>query len=362
MLFAMQAKSRVTLYSRIRSNLIEAFKGLSYKLEVDPAIERSELNTDFIRRSFLGVAFSCLIGFTPFAINNFIQGRLLLGFGSLAIILIFAFSAFTIVRYKVYYATLTLLALVPAIIYFLIMSISRQGLIGVFWCYPAVVSYYFMLPERKAWLANALFLIIILPQVVGVLEVDLALRAIATLVMISVFSAIFVRVIGIQHRKLQLKVATDPLTGLFNRSLLLSSLERAVEQSRRADIDMSLLALDIDHFKSINDTFGHDAGDDVLRRLAGFLKKRIRRADRVFRLGGEEFLIMLYNTGLEDAYGVASELCETVPKHSLLKNHTVTLSIGVATLQEDEDWAKWMKRSDENLYRAKEAGRNRVVA
>ncbi|PZD72425.1 putative diguanylate cyclase AdrA [Acaryochloris thomasi RCC1774] len=316
---------------------------------------------DFLRKSSLALAIVCLVFLTPFAINNFIQGRLLLGTGSLALIAILIFNTWTITRYNRYYDSLTLLGLVPAILFFLVTSLRSQGIIGVLWCYPAAASFYLLLPERKAWIANVALLIVTLPVAWTVIEQVLAVRMMATLVMISIFLVIFVRVINEQQYKLKLQAATDPLTGLLNRTLLEETLEQATAQSHRTGVAMTLAALDIDHFKSINDTFGHAAGDQVLRRIGQLLQGRVRRVDKVFRLGGEELLVLLYGTGGKNGSSVAEELREAIAALELLPDRPVTVSIGLATLYPQENWKLWLKRSDENLYQAKAMGRNRVV-
>jgi diguanylate cyclase len=316
---------------------------------------------DFRRTSNLYVAVAALVLLTPFSINNFFQGRPFLGMGSLAIVAILAFNAWSITRGR-FYPSFTLFGLVPAVIFFLVFALRKQGIVGALWCYPAVLSFYFMLPERKAWLANAALLAVALPEAWIVLELPLATRVAATLVAVSAFSAIFVRVIAGQQRRLEAQALTDPLTGLANRTLLRATLEQAIQQNHRTGAPMTLVALDLDHFKSINDTLGHDAGDAVLRGVGDLLHRRIRRADKVFRLGGEEFLALLYGTDAENGERVAEELREAIGSLPLVPGRSVTVSIGVAALRRGEDWAAWMKRSDDNLYRAKSAGRDRVAA
>lgn len=317
--------------------------------------------SSFLRKSTLGVAITALIFLTPFSINNFFQGRYVLGAGSLAIVVMLAINAWSTGRGR-YHSVFTLLSIVPAILFFLVIAFWKQGIIGALWCYPAVISFYFILPERKAWLANAAVLCIALPMSLNVLDFPLAARVAATLLGVSTFSAIFVRVITSQQELLQAQAVTDVLTGLFNRVLLGSTLEQAIEQHRRTNAVMTLVTLDLDHFKTINDTLGHDAGDTVLQGIGELLRKRIRRSDKVFRLGGEEFLVLLYGTDLENSRRFAEELRIAIESLSLLPQHTVTASLGVATLLPGEDWDAWMKRSDENLYRAKATGRNCVVA
>lgn len=316
---------------------------------------------DFHVTSTLWVAIAALVILPPFSINNFIQGRYVLGAGSLAIVAILAFNAWSIKRGR-YYSSFTLLGLMPAVVFFLSFSLQKQGIVGALWCFPAVISVYFMLPERKAWIANATFLVVTLPQAWVVLAPPLATRVAATLIAVSIFSAIFVRVITRQQRRLETLAVTDPLTGLSNRTLLRSTLEQAIQQNHRGGVPMTLVSLDLDHFKAINDSLGHEAGDTVLRGVGDLLHRRIRRADRVFRVGGEEFLALLYGTNAEDGLRVAEELRDAIGSLPLLPGRPVTASIGVAALRPGEDWTEWMKRTDENLYRAKSAGRDQVAA
>jgi diguanylate cyclase (GGDEF)-like protein len=179
---------------------------------------------------------------------------------------------------------------------------------------------------------------------------------------VSIFSAIFVRVISSQQDRLQQQAVTDPLTGLLNRSLMEVFLEHAVRQHARDGTPMTIAALDLDHFKTINDTLGHDAGDHALRAFAKLVLGRCRSTDRIFRTGGEEFLLLLEDTDAKNASGISEDLRRSVETHPLVPEHPVTVSIGLATLQPGEDWHAWMKRSDENLYRAKLEGRNRVAS
>ncbi|MCX4186557.1 GGDEF domain-containing protein [Methylophaga sp. OBS4] len=312
-------------------------------------------------KTILWVAIAAVFVITPFSINNLIQHRYLLGFGSLGVILILISNAWICLRGR-YYPFLTLFGLVPAIIVFLGLAIHRQGMIGALWCYPAVISFYFMLPERQAWIANITLLAMAIPFSWFFIDAALAARVTATLLCVSVFSVIFVRVISAQQQELHELAMTDALTGLSNRVLLHGTLEHAVQQHERRKAPMTLVTLDLDHFKDINDNLGHAAGDKVLRGIGKLLLQRIRRADKVFRLGGEEFLILLYDTNAEDGWRVAEELRQSIEAMPLLPEHIVTTSIGVATLEPGEHWRDWMKRSDENLYRAKKEGRNRIVA
>lgn len=161
---------------------------------------------------------------------------------------------------------------------------------------------------------------------------------------------------------------TDALTGLHNRRYMESHLAALVEQACSRGKPLAVLVLDIDFFKSVNDTYGHDAGDDVLREFAIRMRKSIRGIDLACRHGGEEFVIVMPETDMAVAATVAERLrrriaTEAFPIEQGKKSIEVTISIGLAAIENAEDTAaNLLKRADQALYRAKRDGRNRVVA
>jgi len=161
---------------------------------------------------------------------------------------------------------------------------------------------------------------------------------------------------------------TDALTGLHNRRYMETHLNALVEQAASHGKPIAVLVLDIDFFKAINDTHGHDAGDDVLREFALRIRKSIRNIDLACRYGGEEFVIVMPETDMGVATMVAERLRravagESFPVQQGMKLLNVTLSIGLATLNDaGDDAAAILKRADQALYRAKRDGRNRVAA
>jgi two-component system cell cycle response regulator len=159
---------------------------------------------------------------------------------------------------------------------------------------------------------------------------------------------------------------TDALTGLYNRRYMESHLGSLVEQASSRSKPLTVLVLDIDYFKSINDTHGHDAGDDVLREFAVRIRKSIRGIDLACRFGGEEFVVVMPETDLAVATMVAERLrrriaSEPFPIQQGARNIEVTISIGIAALGSADNAATVLKRADQALYRAKRDGRNRVV-
>lgn len=161
---------------------------------------------------------------------------------------------------------------------------------------------------------------------------------------------------------------TDGLTGLQNRRYLESHLSTLVEQARDRSKALAALIVDLDFFKAVNDTYGHDAGDEVLREFARRLRKNVRGIDLTCRYGGEEFVIVMPETDRAQAYAIAERLRQRVAGEPFLvlggaKAVDVTISVGVATLDHHEDTPETiLKRADNALYLAKRGGRNKVVA
>ncbi|HEX4972284.1 MAG TPA: GGDEF domain-containing protein, partial [Steroidobacteraceae bacterium] len=155
----------------------------------------------------------------------------------------------------------------------------------------------------------------------------------------------------------------DGLTNLCNRKQLDATLQEEIPRARRHARELAVLMLDIDHFKKINDTYGHLAGDSVLRGLAAILQKRLRPNDRLGRYGGEEFCAILPETGLASAAKIGEELRALVEAHAFVaddKRISVTVSIGAGALGDDMSMADLYRRADEMLYQAKRTGRNKV--
>ena len=170
-----------------------------------------------------------------------------------------------------------------------------------------------------------------------------------------------VTVQGEQARRLNLLAATDPLTGLSNRRLTLQLLDQLAREAR-LDLAPVVLLCDLDHFKQINDGWGHAMGDQVLVAVANGLRASTRDSDTVARWGGEEFLVVLPVTRGSEATELAERLRLRVESLQVADRHQcpvpVTLSIGIATLAANETGSSWLKRADEALYRAKNDGRN----
>lgn len=155
-------------------------------------------------------------------------------------------------------------------------------------------------------------------------------------------------------------VVTDPLTGAWNRRHGERLFAADLEEARRYGPALSLLLLDIDHFKEVNDTYGHQVGDQVLIELTRRLQENLRASDVLVRWGGEEFVILMRHCTVDDARGLAEKIRALVADPPFDLVGTVTVSIGAAELGPTDDLASWMDRADRAMYAAKAAGRNAV--
>lgn len=158
----------------------------------------------------------------------------------------------------------------------------------------------------------------------------------------------------------------DPLTGLYNRRGLDEISQHEITRARRQNIPLSIIVIDIDYFKQINDTYGHSGGDQVLIQLASLMGVGLRKSDFSARLGGEEFAVLLMDTTTESAISVGEKLRHMVANHSFTISDGVvthcTASFGISSLMaEDQSFDDLLLRADEALYQAKNSGRNRVV-
>lgn len=164
-----------------------------------------------------------------------------------------------------------------------------------------------------------------------------------------------------QSREFENRASYDQLTKIFNRRKFLELLEKEKTNSMRLKHELALVFFDIDHFKHINDTYGHQAGDDVLRELTALVSRGIRCTDIFARWGGEEFLILLSGMSLDMAMRLAEKLRHSIMTYEFTGVKKVTCSFGVTLYREGEDVEAFVNRADGGLYRAKESGRNRVV-
>jgi len=166
---------------------------------------------------------------------------------------------------------------------------------------------------------------------------------------------------GSQRLKLENLALLDPLTGAQNRRGMERELEIAVKSFSRDQKPYGLAIFDLDHFKRVNDKYGHEEGDNVLLHFAEIVRSHSRKLDRFFRMGGEEFVLLIPAVDLATLAKICDHHSQNIEKNLYCHNEKVTTSIGAALLRAGEDRQEWLARADAALYTAKNAGRNRVV-
>lgn len=301
------------------------------------------------------------IGVAPFVVIRYLNGELLNAAVDLAIVIAALGSA--ALTYRRGYATPTV-SVMTAILYSsgAVAVTHLNEPIFVFWLFPSILANFFLLSINAALIANMLCIVAVLP-IASRLETNTELFAmISSLLMCGSMAYTFALLNDRQRAMLQGFATQDALTQLGNRRAMDEEMRLCVEDFARANIPASLIVLDLDFFKTVNDKFGHKVGDQVLVDLAELLGSRVRKTDRLFRFGGEEFVVLARNTELEDAMVIAEQLRAQIEEEIKDPEGSLTASFGCAQLRQDEDQHEWFVRADKAIYQAKQQGRNCVIA
>jgi diguanylate cyclase (GGDEF)-like protein len=246
-------------------------------------------------------------------------------------------------------------------------AIYVGGTLGLMWGYPVLFISYFLLPRAQATAVSAALMAGTTSVTLLTLGWPLGFRMLATMSITLVMIHVVLNVIGDLQRALVNQAITDPLTGVYNRRHLQSYLTRLLQQNAvqpgpAPERGNALVAIDIDHFKRINDSLGHAAGDEVIRQTVALVGARKRRGDVLFRTGGEEFLVLVQDTTPAEALRLAEDMRQRIEQAPMLPgSERVTVSLGVRMQQAGDSVDGWMNGADTALYSAKREGRNRVV-
>jgi len=223
--------------------------------------------------------------------------------------------------------------------------------------YPTTVVSFFLMPPAWALSASILAVIAVSLYIVPEIEFFVYGKFLLSISGCFLFAYIFARERNSQRDELLSLSTRDPLTGIGNRRAFDQHLEEALRIQERSPGKVSLLLLDIDNFKAVNDSEGHDAGDRLLRQLAELITERIRAGDHVYRFGGDEFALIAHGAG---APTLAKDLCRRIAALAAREQLPVSASIGLAELGTSESTARWLKNADTALYQAKHSGKNQV--
>ena len=231
---------------------------------------------------------------------------------------------------------------------------------AIYWAYAFPVAIYLLVNARQALILNIAWWLVCTLLVAYLLTPLAAASFSGGHISTCIFLHIMFSILSHHEKQLNELTIRDPLTHALNRRAMLECLEDALLSHQRYGVVSSLVMIDIDNFKLINDSFGHREGDQVLVNLVKVLEKRVRSTDRVCRYGGEEFIVLLSNTDREQAYAVADSIRQYVESTHMTVKCKATISCGVAEIRHDDSLAEWIHSADLALYAAKGFGRNQV--
>jgi len=293
-----------------------------------------------------------------FSIYRFGTGNLAGGIVNLVI----AASVMTVMLYSArsgdsvragrFFAAVTVLACIA--------SAAMFGRTGILWGYLILWANFLLTGRQFALAANA---VLILVMLTAFSLFDSAVEKITyavTAILVTCFGYIFAQRLARYQQQLEDLALQDPLTYAGNRRMLKRDLTAAIATRRRTGQDYILILMDLDHFKEINDTQGHDAGDHALSEFADLVRSQIRTEDGLYRFGGEEFVVLLPGHGRANMREVAEQLHLRTSGRLEFGGMALRHSCGAAVLRDDEEWTAWLRRADLAMYQAKRAGRNRV--
>lgn len=324
------------------------------------------LKDDFYLAMLTLVGAIIVLCVTPYGIYRLLSGNLVVGVADLTMVLCSVLAVRSAWR--------TGNTVKPGLFMALIFCVGavlvciNLGVDALFWVYPLLVFVFFLVSPLRAFgllvlMLSTLFTIAwYYPGAIFSSNFQL-LAFFVTTSSTSVFAFIFAYRAQIQRRELQRLATTDGLTGAANRRTLNEQLTLAIRDFKLANRSFGLMVLDLDHFKHINDNYGHKTGDRMLTELIPLLQSLLRNSDQVFRFGGEEFVVLLADIREPDLLKLADKIRQGVATKLMLPDgKELTTSIGAAMLKPAEDWEDWLHRADMALYQAKNDGRNRVVA
>jgi diguanylate cyclase (GGDEF)-like protein len=303
--------------------------------------------------SFSGLATLVISGMAVyrFSTGNFLGGIINSGIAiALATVVVFALISPRIRLASIIFA---LIATAGCII-----STVMLGRTGVLWGYVVLWVNFLLVPRQLALLIN-LFLLTALATQSWLFETGQEhLTFVVTGSLVIGFGFIFARRFSAQRQLLEELASHDPLTGAGNRRLMKKRLEKAIVMYKLYAKPSTLVVIDLDHFKAVNDQFGHEAGDAVLERFSAQVRNILRSEDGFFRLGGEEFVLLLPGMDRQTAEQALPDLHKRLSGTIDGPDGPIFISAGAAVLADSDNWSSWLARADSAMYQAKRAGRN----
>lgn len=328
------------------------------KLTLSDTSDSKKLSTANFIVKYCGVV--VMIALVPFLVNDLSNDRYTLALADTVAIFLIGIDAIWIACFKrVLVPRSILIACLSLIIWYVI---SQEGVIGIYWCYPFVASMYFIMPHRPALITNILFVAGLGPLAYNAVGESETYRVVITLSLTGLVTYLFSYIVDTQKNFLSEQTITDELTGVYNRRHLDSRSQSLIKESLRYDRKLSKILFDVDHFKKTNDENGHESGDRVLCVVSEKVRSRVRATDQIFRQGGDEFVVLLPDTGKSEALKIADDIRQLISDTDFAHAGPITISCGVSEYNAGESVAAWAERTDKTMYLAKHQGRNCVIS
>ncbi len=348
-----------SLWRRLKRHFREAFsEQFEYRLnELDAeGIHRQERKR--FRDAYRYILLLLALVLSPMLAHNVYTGQPLLAAACAILLSVIFANIWLLSRSRRAFLSPTLLLLLGILL--ILFAVALGQLYSLFWLYPLLAGLPVMLRSRRAMLIGVISGALALPLVFANFPLSTAVVISVSLGLTWLVSAWLVFAVTEQSRRLRDMAITDPLTGAYNRRYLEEQARHALGAWQRFRHPAAMLLIDIDHFKRVNDRYGHAAGDQAIKRLVEVISARIRSVDSLCRFGGEEFVVLLKETGSAAARKVAEELCQLAADARILREGSMTISIGVCEVADVQNLDHWFNLADAALYLAKRKGRNRV--
>ncbi len=329
------------------------------RLPKGTVVSFQRLRTDFQFAIFVLFCAVAIAGIGPFAVYRFVHGELVAGVVDAVIVVALALALLNVWRGGDL-ARASLLVVATTTIGCIVVG-RLIGLPGALWSFPAILANFLLVTRGPAIVASALVVMLLVLDGNAFASMHQLLMYLAAATVTGLCAYVFAHQTYAQRAQLEALASRDPLTGVANRRAMEHELHIAAEAFRRHRVPVGLAVMDLDHFKRINDDAGHEAGDHVLVEFSRLVQSRCRTGDRLFRYGGEEFVLLLPGTGPDDLRRLVDDLRREVAMQLRTGERAVTVSIGAAVLEPDDDTQAWLARADAAMYAAKRLGRNRAV-
>lgn len=298
------------------------------------------------------------IGVAPFAVIRILNGEWLLGL--LDIFIVVGLCVLGMYVYRTREVRAANIALAAICVSGMVLTVYIKGLPQIFWAYPVMMAIFYLLKPREAIAVSTITIAVLLPALVPKMSTIALTTVFITLWVTNAFAYAFAALTSSHQQQLLDLIKIDPLTGAGNRRALTEKMTEVIHEGANGGPPVSLVMIDVDHFKRVNDLFGHARGDETLIKVTEIIQNSIRETDSLYRIGGEEFVVVSEGEGLQVASRLGEQLRRLIESNKFIPDQKVTVSLGVAELHNKESSDDWLRRADNALYAAKRAGRNQL--